>query len=291
MSPVVAALMAPHIRAATTGDIPEIRRLLRAHDNDSEVAPGGIDIVGPYVRHLVDHHVVRVSVDADKVVGFAAALDTGWCRMLSDLFVDPDRLGQGIGRPLLDAVFDGVPARATFASDDPRAIPLYVRAGMTPLWTDFYLDGDARALPVDGRLRVRAALAGEGADLELAWDGADRAIDHAYWASGPEGDAFVVDDELGPAAIGYARARQLGTARVVDRLLLRPGADPVATAVAALRRAARDNPVLRVQVPGPSQLLPALLEARFRIVDRDQFLASDASLVDPARLLPNPGML
>ena len=282
----------PDIRVATLEDIPAIRALLRAHNDDTVVEPGAIDIVGPYQRHLVEHHVVRVSVDGDTIVGFGAALDTGWCRMLSDLFVDPERLGTGIGRPLLDAVLDGAPARATFASDDPRALPLYVRAGMTPLWTNFYLDGDARRLPEDAPgLRVRAALPGEGADLELAWDGADRTIDHEHWATRPEGDAFVVDDAEGPAAIGYARGRQVGTSRVVDRLLLRPGADPVATATAAMRRAARDNPVLRVHVLGPNPLLPALLAAGFRIVDRDQLLASDPSLVDPSRLLPNPGML
>ncbi len=282
----------PEIRPATIDDIPAIRTLLRAHGNDTLVEPGGIDIVGPYVHHLVAHHVVRVSVDGGALAGFAGALDTGWCRMLSDLFVDPERLGTGIGRPLLDAVFDGAPARATFASDDPRAVPLYIRAGMTPLWTNFYLDGDAHGLPETAHgLRVRAALPGEGADLELAWDGADRTIDHEHWATRPEGDAFVVDDALGPAAIGYARGRQVGTSRVVDRLLLRPGADPITTAMAAMRRAARDNPVLRVHVFGPNPLLPALLEAGFRIVDRDQFLASDPSLVDPVRLLPNPGML
>ena len=282
----------PAIRRATPGDIPAIRALLRAHGNDTEVAPGAVDIVGPYVRHLVDHHVALVSDDDGAVVGFGGALDTGWCRMLSDLFVDPARLGSGIGRPLLDAVFEGAAARATFASDDPRALPLYVRAGMTPLWTNFYLDGDARRLPeVASRIRVRAALPGEGADLELAWDGADRSVDHAYWTAAPDGDAFVVDDELGAAAIGYARARQVGTTRVLDRLLLRPGADPVETSTAAMRRAARDNPVLRVHVLGPNPLLPAVLAADFRIEDRDQFLASDPSIVDPLRLLPNPGML
>ena len=55
--------------------------------------------------------------------------------------------------------------------------------------------------------------------------------------------------------------------------------------------ASTDNPVLRVQVLGPNPLLPVLLEHGFRIVDRDQFLASDPALVDPERLLPNPGML
>lgn len=284
--------MPADIRRATREDIPAIRALLRAHGNDTLVEPGAIDIVGPYTQHLVDHHVARVSVDGGALVGFGAAVDTGWCLFLSDLFVDPTLLGSGIGRPLLDAVFGDAPARATFASDDPRAVPVYVRAGMSPLWTNFYLDGDAARLPPDAPgLRVRSARPGEGADLELAWSGADRAVDHAYWASTPEHDAFLVEDALGPVAIGYARGRQVTTTRVLDRLVIRPEADPVAPALAALRRGAGGNPVLRVHVLGPNPLLRVLLEAGFRIVDRDQYLASDPALVDPERLLPNPGML
>ena len=282
----------PEIRVATLVDVPSIRALLRAHGNDSIVEPGAIDIVGPYVRHLVEHHVARVSVDGDAVIGFGAAVDTGWCLMLADLFVDAERLGTGIGRPLLDAVFGDSTARATFASDDPRAVPLYVRAGMTPLWTNFFVDGDAKRLPPDAPdLRVRSARPGENATIELAWTGADRSVDHAFWASSPEGDAFLVEDRFGPVAIGYARGRQVKPTRVMDRLVIRPEADPVAPALAAIRRGARDNPVMTVHVLGPNPLLPVLLEAGFRIVDRDQFLASDPALVDPERLLPNPGML
>jgi hypothetical protein len=38
-------------------------------------------------------------------------------------------------------------------------------------------------------------------------------------------------------------------------------------------------------------VLRPLLEAGFRVVDRDVFLASDPAIVDSARLVPNPGML
>jgi hypothetical protein len=34
-----------------------------------------------------------------------------------------------------------------------------------------------------------------------------------------------------------------------------------------------------------------LLDRRFRIGDRDTYMASSPGLVDPARLVPNPGML
>jgi hypothetical protein len=34
-----------------------------------------------------------------------------------------------------------------------------------------------------------------------------------------------------------------------------------------------------------------LLEARFRIVEHDQYMASEPGLIDPARLIPSPGLL
>jgi GNAT superfamily N-acetyltransferase len=279
------------IRLATVDDIPEIRRILTAHENDAPVAPGGVDIIGPYVRHLVERHRTLVSERDGGVVAFGSVLDTGRARMLADLFVEPGRLGQGLGRPLLTALFEDAPVRATFASSDPRALPLYVRAGMTPLWICLYLEGDASLLPpVDPSLALRDAIPDELAQLEAAWTGATRPDDHAYWADQPQADPFVVDDAEGPVAFGYGRAKQVTPTRALNRLLVRPGADPIPSIVASLARAARGG---RVQgcLLGPNPALPLLLEAGFHVVDHDQFLCSDPSLVDPARFLPNPGML
>jgi hypothetical protein len=103
-------------------------------------------------------------------------------------------------------------------------------------------------------------------------------------------DAFVVEAGGAPVGTGIARAKQSTTARALDRMVIAPEADPVAVAVAGICRSARGGPV-QLTCFGTSPLLPVLLEAGFRIVDRDQFLTSDPSLVDPARLLPNPGML
>ena len=44
-------------------------------------------------------------------------------------------------------------------------------------------------------------------------------------------------------------------------------------------------------VMGPSPVLRALLDLGFQVTDRDQYMASEPGLVDPARLVPNPGML
>lgn len=278
-------------RQATPADVPAMRAIFRAHGDDTPPVPGGADVIGPYLDHLVGHHRVLVTEEAGVVVAFGATLDTGRARMLCDLFVTPDRLGQGLGRPLLDALYGNARARLTFASDDPRALPLYVRAGMAPLWINLYLEGLPTRLPdLVSACRARPADPAECAALELAWTGADRTVDWPFWASMAEADTFVVEAAGLPVGAGIARARQATTARALDRLVIAPDVDPVPVARAAIARAARGGPV-QVTCFGPSPLLPVLLGAGFMVVDHDQFLASDPSLVDPARLLPNPGML
>ena len=276
------------IRPATLDDIPAIREILASHGNDGPIVHG--DVVGPYLRHLIVHGRTLVAVAEDDIVGFAATVDAGRGRHLADLFVRVDRLGQGIGRPLLDAVFEGAADRSTFASDDPRALPVYVRAGMSPLWPSLYLEGTAANLGESaGRLRIEPATADEIARLELDWTGQDRRLDHAFWASQIEADSFVVLADGAVVAAGYARARQASAVRVLDRLVVHPDAEPVGPTLEATRRAAQGGPVF-ICVQGPSPVLRALLEAGFRVADRDTYMATSPDLIDPARLIPNPGM-
>ena len=209
---------------------------------------------------------------------------------LCDLFVEPGRVGQGLGRPLLAALFEGTDQRTTFASDDPRALPLYARAGMSPRWVCLYLDGPASGIEPQPGLDVESAEPTRIAELERAWTGSFRPVDHAFWATQADADPFVVSDGAGPIAAGYGRARQVSEARALDRLVLRPDADPVAPALEALRRTGRGGAV-HVVVPGPNPLLQALLERRFQLVDRDQYMATSDDLVDPLHKLPNTGLL
>jgi Acetyltransferase (GNAT) domain len=232
-----------------------------------------------------------VSDRAGEVVGFGAVVDTGVSHHLADLFVRPDLLGQGIGRPLLAAVFNDAWPRTTLASEDPRALPLYVQAGLTPLWRCLFLEGSPEGLPApDPSVTIAPADPRLLAHLELGWTGADRPTDHAFWATQAEAEAFAVFDAGQPVALGYARARQVSAARVIDRMIVRPGSDPIAPILAAIRFGARSSMIV-VCLLGPNPVLPILLQAHFRIVDRDQFMASDPAVIDPVRLLPNPGML
>jgi len=277
------------IRAATLGDVPAIRSLLAALGDDGPATT--VDIVGPYLGHLIDHATALVSERAGDILAFGAGVDTGVSRHLADLFVRPELLGQGIGRPLLAAVFEDAWPRTTFASADPRALPLYVRAGMTPLWPCLYLEGSADGLPApDPAITIAAAAPDSLSELERAWTGAHRPTDHAFWASQANAEPFAVFESGQPVALGYARARQASPARVIDRMIIRPGSDPIAPVLAAIRLGAGGSAIV-VCLFGPHPALPVLLQARFRIIDRDQFMASDVALVDPIRLLPNPGML
>jgi GNAT superfamily N-acetyltransferase len=281
--------IAPAVRRATVEDVPSIREILAAHDEDEPVS--NADIIGPYLRHLIAHHRAMVSVDDGAIVGYGAVVDAGTSTHLADLFVRSDRLGQGIGRPLLGVLFGDSTHRTTFSSRDPRALPVYVRAGMAPRWVSLYLEGDGSSLPaLDGRLTITATEPARMADVERRWTGADRHLDHAFWASQADADAFLIADHQGPLAVGYGRASQGSSMRALGRLSVRPDADPVPAVIAAIRRTGRGGHVMAT-VPGPNPALPVLLEHGFRILDQDQAMASHPDLLDPIHLLPNPAML
>jgi GNAT superfamily N-acetyltransferase len=280
---------AMNIRLATLDDLAPVRAILAAHGNDGPIVIA--DVVGPYLSHVIRRGGANVAVVDGEVVGFGATIDTGRSAHLADLFVHPDRLGQGIGRPLLESVFGDSPVRTTFASDDPRALPLYLRSGMVPIWPSLYLQGLASTLPSPGaNVRTESASPDRLAALERDWTGIDRSADHAYWAAMAGSDPFVVVDGRDVAGLGYARVRQAAAIRVIDRLVIHPDADPVATTIAALARAGQGGPVFTCLL-GVHPAIRPLLAAGFRIVDRDQFMTSDPDVIDPARHVPNPGML
>ena len=278
------------IRAAGPADLLAVRSVLGAHGDDDP--PGSqVDVMGPYFAHLLAAGRISVADDAGTIVGFGAVIDTGRSTHLCDLFVLPDRLGGGIGRRLLEHLFDRPGPRTTFASDDPRALPLYVRTGMAAHWPNLYLDGDPSRLPaVAAGLAAEPAGARELADLERTWTGLERAADHAYWASLPGARPFVVRQGGSPVATVHARQRRRGTGRWIERAVVSPDADPVAVLLQAFRHASEGGPIAGC-IPGASPVLQALLERGFRIVDHDTYLASPDVDLDATRFMPHPGML
>jgi hypothetical protein len=292
-------------RAATPGDVPAIARVAAACDEPIETpgVPGS-----PYAEHLLRRGTVVVAEAEGVVVGYAAAVEIGGWRHVTDLFVHPGARDHGWGRALLGEVLAGSASSSTFASDDPRALPIYVRTGMRALWPNLYLEGRAARL-ADPGLRIRIVRSAEAAAAELDFSGIDRTIDHAYWGTRRGAVSFVVLDGDSIVGAGCAVHRRGRPGRWLPHFAIAPGADAATVAAAAVHSTARGGPVTEPDpdrgpvphgaaahptslcVPGPHPVLPILLDAGFRVVDRDIFLATATGLVDPERLLPDPSLL
>jgi GNAT superfamily N-acetyltransferase len=282
-----------NVRPARADDIPALAAILAANDEpmDWPDLPG---LGWPYLDHLLARARVDVAEVEGEVAGFAGSVAVGRedVQFVTDLFVHPGRQAQGTGRALLAAVLEGSSERMTFSSTDERALALYIRAGMRPWWPVLYLEIAAGALgDPDPGIETIPADIGETARWSRAWTGVDRSADFQHYASLPEASGFLVHDGGAIAAVGWARReRKRSDGRWLDHASLAPDADPTRAALGVLQAAAGGER-LTVALPGPHPVVGLLLERGARIAGRDQFCASDPDLIDPERLLPNPGFL
>jgi GNAT superfamily N-acetyltransferase len=211
-----------------------------------------------------------VARDDAGVAGYAGVVAHGAISHLADLFVARDRRGGGIGRALLDAALPRTGTRITLASSDPRALPLYARAGMRPLAPVLYLEGapagGAAAERRDPATVVAADAAASGrerADMLAFLAGAG-----AYALGGADPRAYaVVRPAPGGAWLGPAWA---------------DGDDLVALVAAASAAHGR----VRLPLPGPHPAVAALLERGLGILGMDTYMATDAGAVDLERYVP-----
>ena len=290
------------IRPATAGDFEAIERIAAAND-EATTAPSWPGYL--YLEHLLTAGTLCVAVRGGVVVGYAGAMVVGGRRPaahVTDLFVDPGAQGRGVGSRLLKALMAviDVPDWTTSSSADPRALTLYARAGMVPLWPVLYVDAPLGAELVERRqdVAVTAVAAEAAAGFELRWSGRDFSVHYRHWAARPGATVFRVELAGRTAAVGIVREGRLAAGRTIDHLAVAPSADPGGTLLAALSSAVVRGPEagaggdaqarLRLAVPGPNPALPYLLALGFRILDQDTFCASDSGLVDPLRVVPDP---
>ena len=270
------------VRPATEADgagIGAVRDAIGGQHDDSGSDAG-------YRAHLLGHGRLFVAVRDGEVVGFGGARDIGGHRLLSDLFVHPDLHGSGVGGAVLAAVLDGADLRFTFSSSDPRALPLYARAGMRPLWPLLYLRGPAPAVEHGPVIDVDGVGADEAATVEERITGVDRSIEHRYWAARTDATAAVVSVSGRPVgAASYVRRDEECR---IEHLALEDGVDAGAVVAAITRRSGA--PVLRAFVPGPQALLEWLLDRRFVIDDLDTFMATEPSAVPDQLAVVHPGL-
>jgi GNAT superfamily N-acetyltransferase len=168
------------VRPALPGDVPAMAAILTANDEAMDW-PDLPELGWPYLDHLVDRARAFVAEADGRVAGLAASVGIGKesVRFLTDLYVYPDRQSRGVGRALLGEVLAGSDERMTFSSGDPRALALYIRAGMRPWWPLLYVEVEASQLGDEAGVKTVPSDVAETADRSLAWTGVDRS---AYFA-------------------------------------------------------------------------------------------------------------
>jgi GNAT superfamily N-acetyltransferase len=285
------------IRPATAADLPALYEIWYANEVGDDPSPPSRG-PWPWLRHELATGELLVAERGGQAIGFAATIARDGIVFLSDCFVREDVRSGGVGRQLLQHLLprDGRIC-CTLSSADPRALALYIRAGMRPRWPNFCLRAETSmlgALPTSG-LDLWEARPGDPALVE--WDaaigGRRRPDEHAYWLA--ETRAIPLWFRRGGETIGYGYV-QLRSPEALwhpDALMLGPiGArnqeDALACVGAALRWARSRAPTIGITLPGPHAALAALLDARFQITSVETFVSSsDEPFVDVRRYIPS----
>jgi hypothetical protein len=163
---------------------------------------------------------------------------------------------------------------------------------MLPSWPLLYLEGTVDRLPAASGLPPAGVVPVEAmGEAYAGLMGFARPEYDAYQGGLPAATPFIVRDRGSVSAVGLARDGRVRKGRMLDRLVVAPDVDPIATLLAAIRATAPNGEPMVVCTPGPNPALPTLLEAGFRIIERDIYCESEPGLVDPVRRIPNTGFL
>jgi GNAT superfamily N-acetyltransferase len=109
-------------------------------DNPHLPSPGDIP---PYFSHVLHTGTLYVAEQDGRIVAFAGVITRGNVSFLTDLFVLPSYQSGQLGKKLLRSVLpEDNRIHCTLSSSDPRALALYIRAGMLPQWPHFALQLD-----------------------------------------------------------------------------------------------------------------------------------------------------
>jgi GNAT superfamily N-acetyltransferase len=288
-------------RAAVAADIPQLYDIWYANEvgDDPDPPPRNIPAV---IEHELATGEIVVAEQDGKLVGFASVIVRGAIAFLAECFVRAEARSGGVGRQLVQQLLPRAGLiSCTLSSTDPRALALYVRAGMRPAWPNFCLLAEAAQLNhlSDGGIEVVEALAGDPALVE--WDtqiaGRHRPEDHAYWLGPARARPLWFFRDGALIGYGYAQAHSLEALWHPSAITLGPigahnPADAQACALAAARWARQRSEIVRITVPGPHAALPTLLEAGFRITYVETFLsASGEPFADVRCYIPSGSTL
>jgi GNAT superfamily N-acetyltransferase len=235
-----------------------------------------------YLASLRARGTLVVAVADGRVVGYAASIEHDTALILTDLFVLSTQQGRGTGHALLEAVLPRTRPRITFASRDPRAIALYLRQGLRPVWPLLYLHGPSTPSPP--RMSAEPVDVTEGAALIRRLTGLDRRDAFAHWAARPDAQALVVRVGRRVTAVSVAHTSSAG--HVLTHLTAISQADADASLRTAL---SATGGTWQLCLPGPHPTAAGLLAAGYRITDVDTHMATPLAELPPCNVY-SPGL-
>src|SRR5260370_8167450 len=249
-------------------------------DSPHPPSPGDVP---SYLRHVLQTGTMYVAEQDEKVLAFAGAITRGNIIFLTDLFVWPAHQSGQLGKTLLHSVLpqdDRV--HCTMSSSDPRALALYIRAGMRPQCPHFslLLNKPTHEMPLTPGMEIIEADPGDPALVH--WDaqvsGRLRPVDHLYWVREQRAVPLWFRRQWQNVGYGYIR---LGAGTLWDPQACTLGPigastpeDATACVLAAVNWALQQAEVLHIDVPGPHPCLATLLERGFRITYVDTFVST-----------------
>jgi GNAT superfamily N-acetyltransferase len=144
------------VRQAERSDLEAVQEVFRAASL-SNAGDRATLLAHPEVLQFAPDPLIegrtRVAVDAEgAVVGFATRAIVGRTLELEDLFVDPRRMRQGIGRLLVEDLLEvarGLDVQSIQVIGNPHAAQFYASVGFVPDGTAMTRFGSAPRLRLD----------------------------------------------------------------------------------------------------------------------------------------------
>ena len=289
------------IRAAQQTELSHIYEVFYHNEVRESLQPPALGEPPAYLHHVLETGILSVAEQEGAILAYAGAITRGAVTFLTDVFVHPTHQSGHLGKTLLHTV---LPAdelvHCTLSSSDPRALALYIRAGMRPQWPSFALrlEQPRQEWPLPSQVEVIEADQEDAALVE--WDarisGRLRPLDHAFWVR--EQRAVPLWFRRGDQIVGYGYIRLLaGTlwhprACALGPIGVNAAEDASACILAAVYWASQRADTLSIEVPGPHPCLAPLLERGFRISYVDTFVSTtNTPFFDARCYIPSGGDL
>lgn len=274
------------VRPAVRPDLEPIRAIANSYGNLASWSQRP-----DYIDHELATGTLAVCETERKVVGFGAVLERNGIAHLADLFVSRDRIGQGVGKAILERLLSPGSRRVTFASNDPRALPLYMRFGMVPVAPLLYLKGSAEAALrlANPGAALRDATPAEVAELDRVASGRERVQDLDFLSG--HARCFLAINRKQVIGYGFVRLVEGGANGATAAFVGPVGAETAErsrlTVDALLRWSAERATSTIVPVFGPHPAASRLVDAGYRIEDIDTYMASSSRLINLERYCPS----